>query len=198
MTKRIASVFWIVLATSLFSACGGDGRSTSVSAAGSSTITYRLTPEPNPQIVKNGSFIGVKFPPHGTTGLSVDVGLLGTIDVISEIPTGDLALDYRITRVEMTTLNPMIVNEISAEGADLGRIQLHTDGTLSMDLQVPILGITYDLSTSNSIYHPPDAIPPRYRFEDGKLYLRGVSLRTPVEEPYWGTPLIYVWADPES
>jgi len=198
MIKRVPNVSWIVLITSLLSACGDDGRSTSATGASSSTITYRLTPEPNPQIVKNGSFIGVKFPPYGTTGLSVDIGLLGTIDVISEIPTGDLALDYRITRVKMTTLNPMIVDEISTEGADLGRIQLHTDGTLSMRLQVPILGITYDLSSSNSIYHPPDAIPPRYQFEDGQLLLRGVSLRTPVEEPYWGTPLIYVWADPES
>jgi hypothetical protein len=198
MLKRIASTSWIVLATILFSACGDDGESTSVSSSGSSTITYRLTPEPNPFSFTNGSFIAVKFPPYGTTGLTEQGGLLGTIEVISEAPTQpDLVLDYRITRVEMTTLIPMIVGQISAEGDDIGRIQLHTDGTLSMGLQVPILGITYDLSNANSIYHP-DPIPHRYRFEDGRLLLRGVSLRTPVDEPYWGTPLIYVWADPEE
>jgi hypothetical protein len=119
----------------------------------------------------------------------------GTFQVISEAPTqADLVLDYRITRVEMTPLNPRIVGEISAQGDELGRIQLHVDGTFSMHLQIPIDGITFDLSL-----YTPDPPGKRYYFDaTGRLVLRHVSLRTPFEEPYFGSPVVVLWADPQN
>jgi len=197
MRERSATILCVVVAASLLVACGDDRPAATATAADRSTITYRLTPEPDPNNFRNGSFIGIKDPPRGTSGLVTVVGLSGTFEVISEAPTqADVLLDYRITRVDMTALHLTV--QISAEGDELGRVQLHDDGMLSMELKVPILGITYDLSTSNSFFVPPNAIPPGYRFDDGQLRLRGVPLHTLVDEPYWGRPSLFIWADPES
>jgi hypothetical protein len=196
MRKRMARVFCIVVAASLFLACGDDSPASNPAAAGSSTITYRLTPEADPVNFTNGSIIGVKSPPRGQTGLVNVTGLSGTFQVVREAPTrADLVLDYRITRVEMSPVTPRwIVGEISAQGDELGRIQLHTDGTFSMRLQIPIDGITYDLSL-----YTPDPPGDRYYFDAaGRLVLRNVKLRTAFEEPYFGNPVLILWADPES
>jgi len=172
-------------------------RDTSAQSANArSPITYRLSAAAEPWYSRDGSFLGVKFPAWGPTGLIAQVGLEGTFQAISETPPpGDL-IDYRITQVNMTTLDQRVVSGISAQGEEIGRIQLRTDGTFSMTLQIaiPELGETFDLSI-----HPiHDPSPPQYILENGRLLLRGVELNTPFDEPYFGTPLIYLWADPES
>ena len=192
MKQRFVSMLCILGAVVV--GCGSEDQSASsqgVSAAGPG-ITYHLTAAPEPELERDGSFIGVKFPPFGPTGLVADVGVSGTLQVVRETPTSeDVTLEYQIIGVDITSLNPRVLGDISTHGNDIGRIQLHRDGTLSMELHIPILGVNYDLSA----YLPE---PRQYPLENGQLLFRGVFLRTAFDEPYFGLPGLFLWADPES
>lgn len=174
----------IVAAITLVS-CGSGGSNQTV-------ITYELVPLLDPQEDRNGSLFGTKGPLRGPSGLRVDVGLEGSFDVVSDPPGAGVQLDYRVVRVDFVPLDPRGVglDRIYAEGDDLGHLLLLDDGTLTMTLSVPMYGIDFDLGPNGISIN-------RYAMDGDRLLLRGVRLNTEFDEPYYGTPLIFLWADPE-
>jgi hypothetical protein len=191
MTLRLASMVSILV---LVSGCGENHSASTrdLSATTTLPVIYHLAAAASPELARDGSFLGLKFPPDGPTGLRADVGVSGTLQVLAQVPASqDITLDYQIVGIDLASLNPRIVSDVSAHGNNVGRIQLHLDGTLSIEVHLPIIGVDYDLTA----YQP---VPSQYPLENGHLLFRGVQLRTPFEEPYFGTPLLFLWADPVS
>lgn len=210
MTRQMKrATFCGCLTVLLFSGCGsnGGGSSSTQSVATAAPITYQLAvaadTDPN---IGDGSFIAILADPISNDYASGSEGRLsGTFQVVPEAPaSSDIVLEYRVVGVDLlpASLPGVPTQTISVHSGDVGLIQLHKDGTLDMELQIPFqysVSFVFDLSRQNS--GNPGGNPPnqfRYSLENGQLILRGVLLQTASGPPYYSHPVVGLYASPVS